>query len=602
MRLREPVKLLLLVILAVVMAWIFYGALFSSFSTAPTTIGDAVYLDLVIAGEIEERTADDPVMDALGEAAPMSLERILQAIRRGARDERVKGLVLRPIVAATGWAKSDEIRRALLDFRAEGKPVYAYLEAAGDREYFLASAADTIIATPAGMLYMNGLLSQPLYFRETLAKVGVEADFIAIGKYKNAPETYTRADMSDDQREVLDAILDHYYQRFIATIAESRGLAGDSVDAIVDRAFFSTAAALKMGLVDTLAYYESWSDSLRGPGGDRARLVSIDRYLDSDPPPGGTVYDGGRLAVIHAGGTIVVGGAGANGRDGLVTSGGMAADIRAAADDDAVKAIILRIDSPGGSATASDIIWKEVVNAREKKPVVVSVSDLAASGGYYIAMAADTIVAHPTSLVGSIGIFAGKFVLDGLYDKLGVGIETLQRGRNADLFSETSRFSPEQRAIVGGFLEEFYEDFVTKAARGRRMSAADLEAVAQGRVWTGTAALELGLVDVLGDFSTAVRIAKEMAGIPEDQLVPLATYPRLRTVLERLLREGRLQMRGDGMARLPGWERLSPVMRSTVRALPYFRSGEPLYLHPVDFWTPQPRLSVPGAAGAWSLP
>jgi len=253
----------------------------------------------------------------------------------------------------------------------------------------------------------------------------------------------------------------------------------------------------------------------------------------------------------------------------------MANSIRKAADNDDVKAIILRIDSPGGSSSASDIIWREVVEAKKKKPVIASVSDVAASGGYYISMAADTIVAHPGSIVGSIGVFAGKFAWNKLYDKIGLNKEKIMRGRNADLFSETQKFTPEQREILNKFIMDFYDEFITKAAEGRKTTPEEIHKIGQGRVWTGEQGLEIGLVDVLGDFHTAVRIAKEKSGIPVDEPVKLVLYPKLKTYFERLLK-GNFSI--SVLDILPELRGVPTGLRNTIIALPYFQAGEPLYL------------------------
>ena len=252
-----------------------------------------------------------------------------------------------------------------------------------------------------------------------------------------------------------------------------------------------------------------------------------------------------------------------------------------AEEDESVKAIVLRIDSPGGSATASDIIWREVVAARAKKPVIASVSDVAASGGYYISMAADTIVAHPNSIVGSIGVFAGKFSTGKFFEKIGIATETLKRGRNADFFTSESRFSPEQRDILRGYIMETYNDFISKAGQGRGKTAEEIDRIARGRVWTGEQALGIGLVDVLGDFSEAIAIAKEKIGLSRDTLVPLEIYPHKRGLLERI-RSGQLSLAEKQ------WEQtlnqLPLPLRKAVGAIPHFNPGEALYLAPVDFW------------------
>jgi protease-4 len=285
-----------------------------------------------------------------------------------------------------------------------------------------------------------------------------------------------------------------------------------------------------------------------------------------------------KIAVVYGVGTIVSGGEDQFGENGLITSEGMANSIRRVADDNSIKAIILRIDSPGGSGTASDIIWKEAVKAADKKPLIVSISDVAASGGYYISMAADSIVAHPSSIVGSIGVFFMKGILAKLYDKIGANVEEIKRGKNADMFSELQRLTPDQRELVQQFIFDFYEDFVSKAAEGRHMSYDEIDNIAQGRVWTGKQGLEIGLVDKIGDYYTAINMAKKMAGIPVEDYVRLVVYPKQKTLLERLFSGSIMAKASDPIKQIDGFKQMPLLFKNIIAALPYFRPGEPLFL------------------------
>ncbi len=579
MRLKEWQKIVLLIIICFVIAGFFYSLLFRGLGVKSATIGENSYLELTIAGEVPERAPRDPIKEMFGEGVFTSLQDLLFAVRKAKTDDRIKGIILRPVALLMGWAKTNEFRDALRDFKTSGKPVYAFLEAAGDREYYLATVADTVLAPATGMLFVNGFAGQPTFFKETLDKIGVKADFVAHKEYKTAPQEYTRSSMSPESREVLNEILDQYFDEYIDTLASARKLSAQTIRDLIDQGLFSMQSAFQKGLLDTVMYEQEFKDHLKKQFTKKPEYISLGRYQKmSNPADIRSAKQS--VAVIFGAGTIVNGGEALYRQGDLVTSGGMSKAIRSAADDDDIKAIILRLDSPGGSGSASDIIWREVVEARKKKPVFASVSDMAASGGYYIAMAADTIIAPPNSLVGSIGIYAGKFSWKDLYDKIGLKKETIKRGRNADFFSETQPFTPEQRKILSDFLLEFYQDFVNKVAAGRGMTPEQVEKIAKGRVWTGLAGKENGLVDVLGDFDTAIRITKERLGVPADEKIRLVMYPRLESYFERLFGSGfPLKM----AELLPAFKKVPPEFRNLVQAIPYFQAGEPLYLYPYNF-------------------
>jgi protease-4 len=579
MKLKEWQKIVLIIVVSFIFAYFVLRFFSRGLSEGPPPITSNSYLELVIAGELPERTAEDPFLEAIDEVEITSIQNILQAIRKAKIDPKIKGIVLRPFAIGAGWAKTEEIRNALLNFKASGKPLYAYLDVAGNKEYYIASTADSLVALSTGLLFINGFASEPVFIKEMLDKLGIEADFIAHGEYKNAPDMFTRENISEAQREVINSILDQYYANFVSSLAKSRGLEAAEVRQHIDRGLYSLEQAWKLGYVDTLMYYNEFKDHLERQDDEKSRFVSLRRYQHVPYSQLG-ISARETIAVVYGVGTIVIGGESQFGQGGLITSEGMANSIRKAAADKSVKAIILRIDSPGGSGMASDVIWREVVEAREEKPVIVSISDVAASGGYYISMAADTIVAHPNSIVGSIGVFAGKFAINKLYEKIGVNKEKIYRGRNADLFSETQKFTPEQREMIRQYIMDFYRDFISKAAQGRSMTPEAVDDIARGRVWTGEQGLENGLVDVLGGLHTAVQIAKELSGIPEDEAVRLRTYPRLKTLLERLL-DSNITVRAMDIFSNP--KEIPAVFRNIIMAMPYFYTGEPLYLYLYSF-------------------
>lgn len=573
MKLREWQKITLLILGVFAAVALFLIFIISSIPEEAPPLSRDSFLELTISGEIPERTVDDPLEELLG-APSNSIQTMIHVIRKAKIDDKIRGIILQPELSDLGFGKTEEIRDALEDFKASGKPVYAFIEFASDKEYYLASVADSIFGVSTGILVANGLVSQPVFLKNTLAKLGIEFEAVAIGKYKNAPDMFTREEMSDAEREVINSILDDIYPRYISNLAAARRMDESRMYELIDQGFFTLDKAKEAGLVDTLIYYSEFKEFLKQKYGARLRFVSLKRYRKIPMSKLG-VKAKQKIAVIYGVGTIVSGGEDQFGIDGLITSQGMANSIRTVAEDNSIKAIILRIDSPGGSGTASDIIYQEVVKAAQKKPLIVSVSDMAASGGYYISMAADSIIAHPSSIVGSIGIFFMKGILAGLYDKIGMNVEEITRGRNANMFSETQRLSDEQRALLGEYLMNFYRDFVSKVAAGRGMSYEEVDSLAQGRVWTGRQALENGLVDKLGDYYAAIDMAKHMAGIPAADYVRLVIYPKQKTLLERVL-SGAIVAEAVNPIKL--YKKMPAILENLIMALPYFRPGEPLFL------------------------
>ncbi len=567
-------KITILVAGIALIVGVFYYTMFSSIIEGPPPISRNSYLELDIFGAVPDRESINPLEKIMVGEAP-SMSGLISCIRKAKIDPKIKGIVLRPMGTTMGWAKIEELRDVLTDFKTSGKPVYAYLEVVGNREYYLALVADTIFGSPTASMFINGLMGRGYFIKDMLNKVGIEADFLAHGKYKNAPDMFTRSDMSPAQREVVNALLDDIYQRYLTAIVESRQLDMASVKSLIDRGLFSVEEAVQHQLVDTLMYYNEFKDHLGKKTKHRPRLVNYSRYKKVRFSSLG-VKPKGVVAVIYGSGNIVSGIGDDFPEDGVMTSEAMANAIRKAAKDKSVKAIVLRIDSPGGSGTASDIIWREVVEAKKKKPVVVSMSDVAASGGYYISMGADSIVAEPSSLVGSIGVFAGKFAFGKLFQKWGINKEEIIRGKNANLFSEKSKFTPEQKKILRHYIDEFYRIFVTKAAQGRHKTYQEIDRIARGRVWTGRQGVEIGLVDRLGGLLDAVQIAKKMAGIPLENPVHLKVFPRRRSFLQKLL-SSNMQTRTfqrifHRMVPEPVWQYLKGTL--------FYRDYEPLYLLP----------------------
>ncbi len=496
-------------------------------SGGAAAFSSARYLEIDLRGPLPELPPED--FTAVFESGPRrSLRAFVEALDRAAGDASVRGLVLRVGGSDAGWARLDELRAAVLRFRRSGKPAYAHLEAAGNAEYFVASACDRIFAVPGAILDVSGLATEVTFFGGTLEKLGVEAQFEGVGRYKNAPNQYTERGFTEPHREQMEALLDALYRHYLGAISEGRHRSQAEAGAMVDGGPYDARQALAAGLVDELLY----ADQLGAKFKDASRLT-VGRYLRSGGP---SAFDTRpRLALIYVVGEIASGQSARGGLGGDVAgSDTVVAAIRRAREDKSVKAIVVRVDSPGGSGTASDVIWRELRQAATEKPVVASMGDLAASGGYYVAMGADAIVAQPGTITGSIGVFGGKFSLRGLYDKLGLSKEIVARGRNAALFTDYRPWTDEERAHVRGLMTAFYRDFVGKVAERRGRTYEQVDAVAQGRVWSGSEALEKGLVDELGGLDTAVALAKQRARIPAGDEVSLLVLPEPRGFWEML--------------------------------------------------------------------
>ena len=495
----------------------------------PGPASSDTYLDLTLS-EIPEQPAGAE-FGSLFESRPASLRAVVEGLDRGASDPKVKAVRLRvSSLSDSGWGKVQELRDAIARFRKSGKPAYAHLEFCGNREYYLATACSKIYAVPTAILDVSGLAAEVTFFKGTLDKLGVEAQFEGVGKYKNAPNQFTETGFTEPHREQMEALLDSLFGQFVAAIAASRGKTVAQVKALIDDGPYDGARALQAGLVDELVYQDELDGRLKG-----AERVTASHYVRSGR---GFGFDGRpKLALIYAVGDIVPGESQSGFGGDFVGSDTVARAIRQARTDSSVRAIVLRIDSPGGSGTASDVMWREVTLARKAKPVIMSMGDVAASGGYYLAMGGDAIVAQPGTITGSIGVFGGKISLRGLYDKLGLSKEIVTRGRNAALFSSYRAWTDEERKSFRRLMTTFYQEFVQKAAEGRGKTFDQIDAVAQGRVWTGAEAMKVGLVDRLGGLDVAIALAKERAKIGKDQEVSILVLPErkgfFQTVLER---------------------------------------------------------------------
>jgi protease IV len=568
-----------------------FAVLIASLDSEPDVRDNSV-LVLNVGGPLPDYVAEDPANRLLGRDE-RSLTSLLTQLRKAKADKRVRGVLFEFGITTTGWAKAEELRAAISDFRASGKPAYAYMEFGTNKEYYIATACDRVYVAPIGDLFITGPAADVMSLRGSLDKLGIEMDYLRVGDYKTAPEQYTRKEMSDKQREQMDALLEDIYGRMVSDIAAARNKSPEDVRALIDTAPHGAQEAKAAGLIDDTKYRDEVEAELKKRLGykddEKLRKVGEGEYRQVRPESAG-LKETERIAVVYASGVI---------NSGRSTEGGPFGDAMAGADtvskalldardDKTVKAIVLRVDSPGGTSYGSDVIWHAVGEAKKKKPVVVSMGDVAASGGYYVAMSASKIVAEPTTITGSIGVFAGKPVLKGFYEWIGVNNEYVWRGKNAVIFRETERFTDEERKKFQAQIDSFYwDDFIPKVAAGRQKERDYVHSVAQGRVWTGTDAKDRGLIDEFGGLERAVEIAKQLANIPADRGVRRVVFPAPRTFFERLFGVG-----GDGEATIKAGQEQRAVfaslpedVRRSLRFVALFenvRRGETMAMLPYD--------------------
>lgn len=506
---------------------------------------------IVVTADLNRGLAAGAGRDALSEIVfgdRPTLRGFLDALDRAGDDPRVKGLYVQLGQDAVAVATAQEIRDAIGAFRAKGKFALAFTESFGEfgpgtRPYYLATAFDEIWVQPLGSVGLIGLRAEVPFLRGTLDRLGIKPVFAHREEYKSAANSLTETAMTGPQREETEALLNSVSGQIVRGIAAARQLSETQVSELIDRGPLFADEAKAAGLIDRIGYRDEALAGAQSRAGAGARPMPLSRYIAA---AGRAHASGPKIALIYGTGLIVQEGA-----DDLIAGGEtmsarrVARAFREAAADRDVRAILFRIDSPGGSAVASETIWREVARARERgKPVIVSMGDVAGSGGYYVAAPADKIVAQPATLTGSIGVLAGKLVVAGLLDKLGITTQAAQRGDNAGMFSPYEDFSPAARARLDAFLDQTYRGFKERVASGRHMNADQVEAVAKGRVWSGEDAKERGLVDALGGYDVALRLAKEAAAIPADGAFDLAVFPRPKNPIERII--DRLEGRGDG--------------------------------------------------------
>jgi len=492
-------------------------------------------LELVLNEDIPDHVPVDGLAQVFS-GRKLTMRDYLEALRLARDDKRINGLLVRIDGPGVGSAKLQELRDAIIDFQKSDKWAVAYLETAGEfspgnRDYYLATACGSIWLAPPGDINLVGLYAEVPFVRGTLDLLGVVPDMDHIGKYKSAMNTITDKAMNDAFRESMEALIGGIYGQVERGIAKGRKMTEAQVASLIDNGPYVGPKALEVSLVDKLGYSDELENHLKEKNGGTLPLVKVGKYLKA-----GRYYTRGpKIALIYGLGGVARGENDADPISGDMTMGSdtTAAAIKKAREDSSIKAIVFRVDSPGGSYIASDLIYRQVLLAKDVKPVVVSMGDVAGSGGYFVSMGASKIVAEPATITASIGVLAGKLVTTGFWNKVGITFDAVQRGRHAAFFSTGRSYTPEERVIFEGWLQRIYKDFVEKAAKGRGKTYDEIHAVAQGRVWTGEDALRLGLIDELGGLTTAIRRALVLAHLDPESRVQLVVLPEPKSFMDR---------------------------------------------------------------------
>ncbi len=514
----------------VIGAVILFVVAFVWFLWSPARLASNSVLVVDAAGQINEQRSLD-LLHAFNGYQPV-LHDYLDAIDAAARDPRISGIVVRVAPLQTGWAKIEEIRSHLIAFQKSGKPSICYLgyDGVGNPEYFLATGCSQIWLVPTVQVGIRGMMAETLFLRGTLDKLKIVPQYYHIAQYKTAANTYTEKKFTPAHKEEVESLLHSIYKEYIAGVASARHIAPAQFEQAVERGPLLTRDAIGSRVVDRLGYWDQVR-SYFSRGGRRWNPISIEQYRQYIPDSSGPT-----IAIVHATGDIVSGSSQDSPTGGFIMGGDtVASELREVRQNPSVRAIVLRIDSGGGSVAGSEVIRREVELANDVKPVVVSMSDVAASGGYWIATPAREIVADPDTITGSIGVLIGKFNVSGLYAMLGMSTDYVSTSANATIFSDQQNFTPDQQALIQKSLNETYAEFTGGVARGRHMSVEAVDKIAKGRVWSGLQAKQLGLVDQLGGIDTAIQAAKQLAHIPASASVHIVRYPRQKTFWQLLL-------------------------------------------------------------------
>jgi len=499
----------------------------------PQRLGSNSVLVIDADGSIEEQPPAS-FLDSLTGNSVLVLHDYLDAIDSARNDPRISGIVVRIAPLSTGWAKLEEIRAHLLRFRTSHKPSICYFgyDGIGNPEYYLASACEQIWLVPSNSVSIRGMMAEALFFRGTLEKLKIVPQFYHIAEYKTAYNMFTEKKFTPPHREEVESVLRSVYNQYVTESAGARGIDRAEFESFVNAGPLLASDAVEDKIVDRLGYWDQVQDYFKSQH-HGWNPISLNRYRGFLKDDG---IGGPKIAVVHATGLIVSGESQTTPGGGFVMGGdSVASDLRDARNDSSIRAIVLRVDSGGGSVVASEVIRREVELAQGRKPVVVSMSDVAASGGYWIATPAAKIIADANTITGSIGVLTGKLNLSGLYNLLGVSSDYVATSDNATLFSDQQNFTPAQEAYIKKSLDETYTQFTQGVAKGRKMTVEAVEKIAKGREWSGAQGKDLGLVDEIGGFDRAIAVAKELANIPANESVHIVRFPEKKNLIQELL-------------------------------------------------------------------
>ncbi len=499
------------------------------------TVPDDATLVMRLGGDMPEIAPVEIPLPMFASQSPLTVIEVWDVLRKAERDNRIKAVVLEPKGFSEGWAKMQEIRDAIVRFKKSGKPVYAFLRTPRAKDYYLATAADKIYLTSEDYLDVKGMRAEIGYYRRTLDKIGVAFEIEHAGRYKDAMDTFTRDSMSPETRQVLDTILDTLYGHLVDTIAAGRKKTPAEIRAAIDDGPLLAKQALELRLVDGLKFEDQVFDEVKTSL--KQKDIHKLSHRDYSRVPASSIGMGGgtRVAMVVGQGEITRGGGGDGiGDDQGIRSATFGKLLRKVAADDSIKGVVLRIDSPGGDAIASEEILHDVRELSKKKPMIVSMSDTAASGGYYISMTGDPVVAYPGTFTGSIGVIYGKINVAGLYDKLGIRTEILTRGRNADIDSIVKPMSEAARRKLRDGIDATYRTFLERVAEGRRKKPTEIAPLAEGRVWLGSQAVANGLVDEIGGLDRAFDLLRNKLKLDSKEKLQIVVYPAKRTILEEI--------------------------------------------------------------------
>ena len=528
-----------------------FGAMVSS-ADKPVEVKDNSILYLTFDETIVDRAVDNPFSNLnfgpFASAKQLGLNDILKAIENAKEDPKIKGIYIQAVSVSAGGATVEEIRDALIDFKESGKFIISYSDIYSQKAYYLASVSDNIYMNPEGGMEWMGLRGEVMFYKNALEKLGIEPQIIRHGKFKSAVEPFMLDKMSDANREQMLTFMGSIWNHWVKGVSESRNISVEELNRYADEMLISNAKrSVEYGLIDSLIYKDELIDKLKKltetKDKDDLTTITLAKYIKAPSPIKKKGLAKNKIAVVYAQGEINMG----EGQDGTIGSETISKAIREARRDSSIKAIVFRVNSPGGSALASEVIWREVVLAKQTKPVIISMGDLAASGGYYIAAPGDVILASPTTLTGSIGVFGMYFsVKEGMNKKLGLTVDVVKTNKYSDFGSMYRPLTAEERAISQQGVEDIYQTFIGHVAEGRGITKDEVDAIGQGRVWSGANAMDIKLVDEFGGLKRAIAIAAEKAGVEEYRVVDLPKQKDpIQSLMEDLSGNAKMMILGD---------------------------------------------------------